>query len=189
MILLARNAFTLIELMVWISILWILAFWATSINLDRLSSKQELEIFTNNITTNFESVRNYSLSWKWIWINLDVPSKWKIDYSWNWSWTIITSTSYDWTNWIDTEIINFQWVNYISEIKCWGLNEEESLYNILNSSWTWSIIFDWAILKLDTIWDINCDPLIDRILELTVNNKLNSKIIKINTVNWIIQTK
>lgn len=188
MILIKTKAFTLIELLVWISIISILVLWGTNIDYNRLSQKQKLEIFTNNIKANFERVRNNSLAWKWIWINLNVPDLWQIDYSTSSSWTIITSTSFDnWGTWniYNSNSIDF-WSNfYISQIKC--LQLDWSSDNTLISTETWSIEIEWS--KISLKWD--CGASTSKILELSVNFKSipQPKIIQINTLNWLIQIK
>ncbi len=181
-----KKAVTLIELLVWIWIISILALWMSSINFNRLNSKQKLELFTNSIKINYEEIRNNALAWKWIWTDLEVPKKWKIDYSMNNSWTIITSKLS--SNWIDWEIFNgnnwivFQSGYYISNIKCFKSTWEEE--NELLSTLTWTIEFEWINIKL--WWNCNSGS---RILELKIKNKTDEKILKINTLNWLIETK
>jgi len=58
-----KKAFTLIELLVWISVMSIIILWVTSIDYNRLSQDQKLDIFTNDVKSNFERIRNNSLAW------------------------------------------------------------------------------------------------------------------------------
>ena len=185
-----RNAFTLIELLVWITIMGIMFLWIKSIDFNRLSTKQNLEIFTNSIKIDFENIRNNSLEWKWIWTNINVPDKWKIDYSMNNSWTIISYISNDkWLTWINNNSIVFGTGYNISSIKCWKLNDSEINYDTLTNDWTWSIIFDWINMTLDLNWDLNCNLGNYKILQMILNYKWNNKTLKINTLNWIIEVK
>ena len=183
-----KKAFTLIELMISISIIGIILLSTTSIDYNRLSQTQQLEIFTNNIKSNFEKIRNNSLSWKWIWVNLDIPKRWKIDY-WNTGSWIIQISTYNWTIWSPNESIDFDNIFYISQIKCWEINELPSNYDQLDANWTWTIIFEWLNIKLDINWDLNCNQDRDKILEIYIKSVVEAKRIKINTLNGLVETK
>jgi type II secretory pathway pseudopilin PulG len=181
-----KNAFTLIELLVWIAIIWILLLSASKINFNRLSIKQELDIFTNNVKSNFENIRNNSLSWKWIWTwtELIIPEKWKIEYSDYNSWTIINST-FSWSVRTSLDIApKFKTGYSISKIRCLQLNWTED-YVFPASTWTWEIEFIWSNIFLK--WD--CSTSTSKILELTIKNRSETKILLINTLNWLIETK
>jgi prepilin-type N-terminal cleavage/methylation domain-containing protein len=178
-----KKAFTLIELLVWIAIISILIIWATSIDYNRLSNKQKLELFTNSIKSNFETIRNSSLAWKWIWPTLEIPKKWKIDYSNTNSWTIISSISLDWNIWTNNEKIKFDPWYYISQIKCFQLDwltEDDEII-----SWTWTIEFEWINITL--AWDCNANT--SKILELSIKNNTDTKKIQFNTLNWLAEIK
>lgn len=177
-----KNAFTLIELMVWITILSIILLSVSNIDFSRLNIKQELEIFTNNIKSNFESIRNSSLSWKWIWTDLYLPDRWKIEYSTSNSWTIINSTfSWSTESELENNLIFKPWFT-ISKIKCLLLNWD--LDNDITDTWTWIIEFTWSKITLG--WDCNNTS---KILELTIKNKYETKTLQINTLNWLAEIK
>lgn len=180
-----KKAFTLIELLVWIAIISILLIWVTSIDYNRLNNKQKLEIFTNNIKTNFENIRNNKLAWKWVWTDLAVPQKWKIDYSNTSSWTIISSYSLDWTTWFNYKSITFEKWFYISKISCLQLDWTTEDTEITSWTWTWTIEFSWNNVNLS--WD--CIAITSQILELTVKNNTDSKKLLINTLNWLAEIK
>lgn len=179
----ARKAFTLTELLVWIAIISIVTLWVTSINFNRLSSKQNLEILTNKIKSNYEFIRNNALSWKWINSNLIVPEKWKMEISLNNSWTIVNSYLTWWLwNPIEHDIV-FMRNSSINKIRCLSLDKtfDNSIIN-----WTWEIIYEWWNLTLSW-W---CDNPSSKILEITVeNNNIDSKIIEFNIVNWLVEIK
>jgi hypothetical protein len=182
-----NKAFTLIELMVWITILWVLAFAITNIDFNRLSNSQKLDIFSWNIKNSYETIRNNALSWKWIWVNLIVPYKWTINFSKNNNWTI-SWEAYDESNAIlDNSIINIPSDFSISSIKCWEYLENRTLYNEMTNTWT--IEFNWINIGLNINWDINCDANKDKVLELIIQNKQETKIININTLNWLFEIK
>jgi prepilin-type N-terminal cleavage/methylation domain-containing protein len=177
-----KKAFTLIELLVSISLISILAIWISSIDYNRLNNKAKLDIFTNEIKTHFERVRNNALSWKWIWTDLNVPEKWRIEYSLSNSWKIISKTL-SWTNyWLDYENINFNNLYEITNLDCLNLNQL-NLENI--NSWTWIIEFSWINISLT--W--SCTNSSSKILELTIKSKSDEKILQLNTMNWLAEIK
>lgn len=179
-----KKAFTLIELLVWISIITMIIMWATSIDYNRLSQKQKLEIFTNNIKANFETIRNSSLSWKWIWLDLDIPKKWKIEYSKTNSW-VIQSSTYNWDVWSSNNNLQFPIWFYISKINCLTINWAIIYENI---SWTWTIEFTWSnmILTWET-WE--CPSNRSKILEIYITHTVNTKKITFNVLNWLVEIK
>ena len=183
-----NKAFSLIELLVAISVIWLLALWTTSIDFNRLNNNQKIEIFTNKIKTNIESVRNKALSWKWIWTDLTVPQKWSIDFSKMWSWTIVTKAIANDSTILD--INNFtvkSWYNF-SSIKCWKYGQNESDYKEMNNTWTIDFIW-WDIKLIINPLDIDCWVNESRILLLNVNKISNNIKIKIDTLSWLIQIK
>lgn len=183
MIFIKNKAFTLIELLVWITIISIIILWATNIDYNRLSQKQKLEIFTNNIKSDFERIRNNSLAWKWIWTSLDIPNKWKLEYSKSSSWTVTTSTSLDnWATWSPYKNnIDFQPGYNISQIRC--LELDWTFIENLNSTETWSIEIEWSNINL------NCTIGNPKILELSINFRQDTEIITINSLNWLVEIK
>lgn len=180
-----NKAFTLIELLVAITILTIIILGASSLDYNRLSMDQKLEIFTNDIKSDFERIRNNSLSWKWIlsWATLEIPKKWTIDYSTSNSWTII-SKYYNWTDEIIFNNTIFPPKYYIFEVNCLELNWTPWVNSPLTLAETGSIIFEWSNITLD--W--SCDSS-TKILELNIKNNTDSKNIQINTLNWLVQIK
>jgi prepilin-type N-terminal cleavage/methylation domain-containing protein len=58
---LEKKAFTLIELLVVIALVSILTLAITNINWNSLNDKQHIDIFSKNIVSSFEEIRNNSL--------------------------------------------------------------------------------------------------------------------------------
>jgi len=179
-----KKAFTLIELLVWISIISILILGTTNIDYNRLSKKQNLEIFTNTIKSNFERIRNNSLSWKWIWVNLDIPDKWVVEYSTSSSWTIL-SKAYTWSNIVSNNNTLFKKGIFITKIRCLKLDWTEN-YTLATTE-TGSLEIIWSNIKL--IWDCYNYDSTSKILELEVTDRINTKIVKINSLNWLVEIK
>ena len=178
------KAFTLIELMVVISIIAILILGSNFLNFRNTSNKQELDIKAIRIASQIEEIRNNSLLWKWIWTNLVVPTKYRIDFSNSWSW-IIKAQYFSWSyiDYIFDKKISFS-DNFesISEIKCLELNKNPINSFSWTTIWTWTIFIEWANMSLS--W--NCAPTA-KILELTLKRKSDTKKIQINTLNWLIE--
>lgn len=178
-----KKAFTLIELLVAMAIISIMVVWVTNIDFKWISNKDRLEIFVIKIISEIETVRNNSLIWKWIWTNLTVPEKWKIEISKKWSWSLLT-TSYSWTTALAQYNFPFQEFYSIDSISCWKINEvNNSLSNTLNSTQSWTIVFEqWNITLSD-----KCDK--NQKIEITVKYKEFEKKIYFNSVNWLIKSE
>jgi len=178
-----KWGFTLIEILTVIAIISIIAIWISNINYNRLSEKQELNIFSNKIINNYESIRNNALLWKWIWSSLEVPEKWKIDFSNTWDWKII-SYYYSW--WLSDRIEykdnKFEEYYEINNIKCSKLNWTE-IYNLTNETWT--IEIKWSDITLT--WACNNDKY--KILNLVIGYKGFQESLEINILNWIVDKK
>lgn len=173
--------------MVVITLIWIIALWANSLNFWKLSDRQKLDWFFYKIKTNIETVTNNALIWRAIddgW-TMKVPKLWRIDfnwdYNWNWTWTIKTYYSINWTIFTsftenDANPENF----YSIEINDWS--------NVLDTSWTnqtWWILIEWWNLSLTWAWiDSN-----SKVLEIKAKYKNFEKVFTINTISWVIEEK
>lgn len=175
-----KNAFTIVELMVIISIITIIAIWWSQINLNRLSSKQKLEIFNNKIVNLIETTRNNSLLWKWIWNNFIVPDSWRIDLSESNSWTIISSylSWWTWYNYDDNSLVVYD-SYYINNFRCSSLTWVTTNF----SAWTWTILISWNDLSLSGCTNPNYKIML---IDLTFGSHRNR--IKINTLNWLVES-
>ena len=186
MILYKKNkAFTLIELIVWITIMWVLAFAISNIDFNRLSNKQKLDIFAWKIKTTYETVRNNALAWKAVGTNLVIPKKWNINFSKNNSWTIIIETYDNTNNILESSKLLIPNNISIESIKCWEYWEDKTLYDEMTNTWT--IEFSWINIKLNLNWDWSCDWNKDKILEIDIKDKVETKKITLNTLNWLVE--
>lgn len=173
--------FTLTEVLIAITIISIMILWVTSIDYNRLSNKQKNEIFVNNIKTNFETIRNYSLSWKWVWVDLIIPNKWQINFSNTSSWKIETKYYSGWSLYTYNNLDFIDW-REISYIECLSL--DKNVDNVI-SSWTWIIEIKWD--KLILAWD--CTNSTSKILQIWINFRGNEEILEFNTLNWLVEVK
>lgn len=176
------NGFTIMELMIAITIIWIIFIWSTNINFKYISDRQKLEIFTNKIISEIERIRNNSLIWKWIWTTLIVPEKWKIEFNswWNWTstWNIITSY-YNWSIWIQENNLKIEKLTNINKVDCIDVSW---LVLPLNNTQTWTIIFEWW--KYNLLWD--CPSNYSNI-EIYTSSLSYTWSINFDVVSWLIK--
>lgn len=173
-----NKAFTIIELLIAITVITIVTLGWSNIQFRSISNKQSLEISTNKIISEIERIRNNSLIWKGIWINIDVPKMWRIDFSTSWSWAIKTNYTNDWTNWIIDNSMTIDKFS-INKVKCINVNWIETN---LNNTQTWSIFFEWWKYKL---WS-DCNTLNSSIMIETFY-KWHTKNIEFDIISWIIK--
>lgn len=172
-----HSAFTLIELMVIIAIIWIMAWLGSQINLNKISDKNKLIIFNNSIVSQFETFRNNILLWKWVDSNVWVKESWKMTYNTTNSWTITPSyLSWTWITYPDSSI-NTEDFYSITDINCLDINK-----TLLNSGTNAEVFIQGNNFSLSgaCTWA-------SRILEFTTKFRANTSKIYINTLNWLIE--
>ncbi len=176
--------FTLIELIIVMTITAILAIGASRINLSQIAEAQKVWIFLNKINSNITTAINNSLIWKWINANIDTPKFWKINinsnWNWNWYWTWNIIVSYwSWTfqtaSWLTIKAPKFY---QITNIKCSNLDNTNSTSenNINLYVQNWDITLSW------------CTNTNAKILNFDVLYKNFKKHVKINSVNNILNS-
>jgi hypothetical protein len=175
-----NKAFTLLELLIIITITWIIALWINNMSIGRIADAQKIWIFQNKIRSNIETAINYSLIWKAIDSNMAVPKFWKIninsDNNWSWTWSVNVSF-WSWT------YQSYKWLtiispNYysISNIKCRDIKNTSSTNisdNIDLFIENWNVSIPWC-------------PADKKVLEFEMKYKNFKKIISINSVNNVI---
>jgi len=189
-----NKAFTLIEILVWITIVSILIIWISNINFNTISEKKRLDRSIIKIVSQIETVRNNSLLGKWIWENLEIPKNYEL-HIWNtWSWKIVIYYN-TWSTDSEKQIYNLEkdikfWDNFenISKMTCldikWNIvTDEDNDNNIKN--WTGIIKFEWKNLTI--LWA--CDKPKSKIFEFEITRKTHKQNIQINTLNWLIEVK
>lgn len=172
------KAFTLLEIMVVIALIWILVIWATNINFNSISDKQRLDWFFYKIKTNIESIKNNVLIWREVlddW-NTIISSKWQIDFNNNGSWSMSTYYYND-----SNSKVSYPRYNIIPK----------DFYEIvISNSWIWltdtgSILINWRNLTLTWAWISG----FDKVLEIVAKYKGIEKEFTINTISWVIEEK
>ena len=168
------KAFTLIEIMVVISIITIITLWASRINFNTFNDRQRLEIFSNNIRTSFENIRNNALLWKWVWGDTLTPQNWKMTLSWTWITTFYDTTTYNEWNIIPANGYS------IKNISCASLDGTPTNVNVNIVN----ITIHWQDLSLSG----DCNET-DKIVSFTTNYKQFTHTLTINSINGIIEIK
>ncbi len=172
------KAFTLVELMMTITIILIIATNLNTLKLNEINNRQKINIFTNKIITNIETLRNNSLIWRWVDWNLNTPYLTKITLTTSWSWKLIV----EYNTWASLPLINNTEYSIIPE-KPYSIDKIECLKiddtsDWATSSWIISIIWD----KLSLSW---C-PNTSRKLKVTTKLIENDESFSINVVNWLV---
>jgi len=177
-----NKAFTLVEILVIITIIAIIIIWSNSMNFNKWRDREELELLKNSVVSKFETVRNNSMMWKWIWTDLDHPTQVKITFS---TWSDIMKTEYKtWATFVnDTEntIIDATLVKSISKINCQKID-----WTIITWLWnisSWVVLIEWD--KLTLTWWCNND--LAKKIQLNFSYKNEVSTWTINVVNWLIE--
>lgn len=172
------SAFTLMEVLTVISILSIIALWASRLDFNRLSQTQKIQIELGKIISTFEEVRNNSLIGRWVGSQLITPSQWQITIeNTNSSGSItaeyLSGTSLEpYTSWESPFPFS------ISDMKCSNLDTSSQVFT---SSGV--LVFEWWNISLE--WCSSIDKA--KILEFTYWVGSNTKRLYINTLSWIVQ--
>lgn len=163
--------------MVVIALIAIITLWVTNVDFNRSSNQQKLAIFTNEIVSKIETVRNNALIWKWIGTDVETPDSWQIQISDTSSWSVQTSYNL--------------WGGPISS------NEYSIIPNAFYSIW------DMRCIQLDGTSEANWNATITingnemilsgcstdnfKILEFTTSYRDLTQAVQINTLSWLIE--
>lgn len=173
------TGFTLIELMVVIAIIAFMALAITQIDFNRMSDNQRVDLFTNEIVSKLETIRNNALIGKWVWVNIETPDLWNIQVDDTGSGSI-TSSYRVWvisTNYPELSVNPSAWYD-ISEIKCLQLDGT-------SEDVVWTITLPINGNKFEgLLWCSNTNY---KVLEFTAGYKSFENTISINTLSWLIE--
>ncbi len=174
------SGFTLIEMIIVITVLWIIFLSVNTFDFSRVSERQKHEILVNVIIWHIQTVRNYAFQGKWIGINLDIPSQWTVEISNTSSWTLLTQYSGTTSGiYSPTSLIAKKWEE-IKDLRC--LNLDRSTVENISGTVT-------LTMKGDNISIAGCSDPSLKILEMTISYRDYSSIIEVNTINSIIQKR
>lgn len=172
-----NKGFTLIEILVWITIMWIVSFWIINLYTNQNSDKQKLNIFTNKIIWKLDTTKNYSLVWKWIWINLETPKHFMVEIStWNYLKTYFNTWTLD-QIYSELSINPFDNFYELKSIEC----KNADLSNITNTD-TINLFYKWSNITLS--W---CSDNYQKIVDLELYYKWFSNKLRLNTISWVLE--
>lgn len=165
--------FTLVELLVVISLIIIIILALTNFNFNKLSDEQKSEIFANKILSEIETLRDDSISWKWT-NDTNSPSWFKN----------INKRTLELEKWENKNIIskldNQIKINLtstkkekIENLKCWDIEKNKIKIEFYSDN---IIFFDEN--------DIECKDKIKIIIDF--NNKKNE--IVFDRVSWLVKS-
>lgn len=172
------SAFTLIEIIIVVTIIGLLALISTQTSIFQVWIKQQSEIESNKIINGFEVVRNNALLWKAIWAQVELPSQWKITFDTN---ANTTTTQYFTWSWNTYKDITFKPGFSIDEIYC-GDQIESSTGGLLGQ--TFDIQMDSKNLSFSWCLDTDYNKVF-----IKTNFQWFSNTIWINGLNRLIEYK
>ena len=168
-----QFGFTLIEIMVAITIIWIIGAGVANTNWSRLSDRQKVSIFKNRMVSQIETIRNNALFGRSITINSIVPRYWRIDF-----WTNTSNVFYS-TWWLDpSDFLPYD----VAEM---NLSRFESISSV-DCGWEprWSILIEWINMSLTG--SVQCAAATTILMDLEY--KQFSESIEINSVSGLVKT-
>lgn len=181
-----KKAFTLVEVMVWIAIIGIIAFWVSQFNFNAISQKQEIEIDIAKLVNNYEEIRNNALVGKAVdnGGTLEAARAWRMRITTAWAFTadysldgtFASPVSYDSLSWDINPPAD------IISIECQRLNGSNG--SVIPSWWA-SIEFRWSEMELrcnSATYDSK-----DKLLLIEYGTPTSSKTVTINTLSGIIE--
>lgn len=176
-----KKAFTIIELLVWITIISLITLWITKLYSSDIPDRQKLDLFTNKVIWIFDTVKNYSLVWKWIWLNLDTPKYFEIELSNTWDY-LKTYYSTWWTSKI-----------YYTQMSLFPFWEHFSIYSLRCNNLTLNDpsnpINDTIFIKYEW-WNISlswCTNSYQKIIDFEFYYKWFKKSLRLNSISWVLE--
>lgn len=178
-----NSGFTLIEILVVISVIIILFLAGSQLDFNRMWSQERIEIFNTKILSHYETIRNNALLGKWIDLAIDVPDKWKIRYSSVWDGGVASQYSInDGTSWVNYDEITpmIPDRHSITNLNCYDLNGNTAQ----NSGTNAEIIFDGNDITL--WWKCSASA---RVLQFETNFLDITYQISVNMLNGTMDMK
>lgn len=171
----SKSAFTLVELLIVIFMIWVIATTVKYVNFSELNARKRIEVFTNHVSRVFESSRNNALLWRSFWTNN--PEAWRVLVSTTNSGTFVTQylSGSTWTNYDERDFtFEVDFPEFISRLNC------DVTWDI--SSGTWIVEFRGRAVSFTWACGIT-----DKILTIDTNFSAYSWSLEINAVSGVIE--
>lgn len=174
-----NNWFSLIELLVVIAIIGIIVVGSSRIDFNPQIDKQNFDMFTNNVFTSIEGVRNNALLGKWVGSGsiFTHPEKWIIKLSSIWTGSVqaeYQSGSNIYPLW-DFRVDFLNQNAKISELRCESIDGYTSTGSVIDIE-----------LSGKTMSLSGCSSE-QKILKIKTEYKNFHKIIQVNSITWLIE--
>jgi prepilin-type N-terminal cleavage/methylation domain-containing protein len=177
-----KSAFSLVELVIVVTIIAIIWLWVSRFDFSRLTQQQQSKIEMIRIKALFEEVRNNALLWKAVTSLNIIPSSWKVDVSLFGSGRVL-SHYLSGSTWINT---GKSWSASrpfrISSILCKNLSQ--TLSGSLTGTGT--LLITWSLMSISGSW---CTDPNFKILEIVQSDGRFSETLYINTVTGTIEIR
>lgn len=181
----SSKAITLIEIMVVITIMWILMIWSISLWKSK-DIKTNSQIAASEIKSWIEEIQFNSISWKWVNWTTDLinPDFWTLKLKWDW--TVTTNYTLNWTEYLYKNL-NIPGWNNRTIIEPWKplwaewvtCETQDWIKSSASNNETISINFKWPIITNVTsdLW-LSCiwNPRYVRVDVWYLNSEYTSKI-------------
>lgn len=174
--------FTLIELMVAITIIAIIAASWSRMNFNEISDSQYLRIFSWKITWIYETTRNNMLIGRTINTSWNIATSWKIEIP-TWSWK--TLQTYFSTGWVYQNYsewnYTYKWAEWIARINCYTATGTTA--SASTNTWTWIVIINYDSISFS--WTTSCDTTTTKKLIFETFYHNHTWTLEINWLNWL----
>lgn len=168
--------FTLVELIIVISIIWVMAMMAPRINFSEINNQKRADVFTSHIWRVLESSRNNALFGRSIWVLS--PDAWRVSIWLANSWSILTE-------YLD----GLTWIPYNDQDLSFSMAFPKSIWNVnCNDSgdiWTATWIIQFEGRNVSYSWACSST---DKTMIIYTDYAWYTWSVIVNAVSWVIQT-
>jgi prepilin-type N-terminal cleavage/methylation domain-containing protein len=168
--------FTLVELIIVISVIWIMATMAPRINFTEINNQKRAEVFTSHIWRVLENARNNALFGRSVWALS--PDAWQVSVWLANSWSILTEY-----------LSGSTWIAYVDQDFSFTTAFPESISNVNcnDSGDIWTSIWIIQFYGRNVSYSWAC-TLTDKTMIIDTSYYWYTWSLNINAVSWVIET-
>lgn len=173
------EAFTLVELLVAITVVTVIILGVSQMDFNRLSQRQKIDVELIEIISLIEEVRNNSLIGKWVWTSLQTPSDWRVTIENSTSsWSVLAQ--YNSGGLIPYSRWDSQSYYRISDIRCTNI-----WWSLSSSIWTGELLFEWSKIEIVSSCWLGAP---EKIIEFDYGFDGYKKTVRINSLSGTIES-